>query len=152
MGAAAHGSVLFPPPELSDVKYGGEAMGAPGADAAAASGEGGAAARSDPLGGAVGGDEGIAGTPGKENISTAGGNCGAAAQGLAFSPSAEGKEGLAIAGGNPGTSATTPANEAAIALKSASSSERIGAGAGISWSPEVVPGFGTAGKENISRG
>jgi hypothetical protein len=60
-------------------------------------------ARSDPLGGAVGGDEGIAGMPGKENISAAGGNSGAAAQGPACSPlGKKDDEGLGIADGEAG--------------------------------------------------
>jgi len=76
-------------------------MGTIGTDPVASSREDGTVARSDPLGGAVGGDEGIAGTPGKENISNAGGNRGAAAQGPAFSPSREDEdeEGVGIADG-----------------------------------------------------
>ena len=100
LGADAHGSVLFPSPELPAVGYGVGGIGVLGTDAAAADGEDGAVARSDPLGGAVGGDEGIVGTAGKENISTAGGNCGAAVQGPTFSPSRKDDEGLGIAGGD----------------------------------------------------
>jgi hypothetical protein len=130
-----------------------------GTDAVVAAGEDGAFARSDPLGGAVGGDEGIAGTPGKENISKAGGNCGAAAQGPAFSASRKEKDeaGLGIADGEAGvgtsgTSATAPPNEAAIARKSASFSAPVGTVEGIGGSPGTEPGFGTAEKENISCG
>jgi hypothetical protein len=158
LGAVAHGSVLFPP-EVPGVWYGVGAIGALGTDAVAAAGEDVAFARSDPLGGAVGGDEGIAGTPGKENISKACGNCGAAAQGPAFSPSRKDKDeaGLGIADGEAevetsGTSATTPANEAAIARKSASFSAPVGTVEGICGSPGTEPGFGTAEEENISCG
>src|SRR5208282_3557278 len=69
-GAAAQGSVL---PASTESPVGG--VGTPGATA---DDDTGTAARSAPLGGAVGGDEGIGGTPGKEYISPAGGNCGAA--------------------------------------------------------------------------
>ena len=71
-------------------------------DAETAAGDDGAAAKSEPLGGAVGGEEGIAGTPGKENISTAGGNCGAAPHGPAFSPAIKDKEGPGGASGDAG--------------------------------------------------
>jgi len=132
-------------------------MGAPGTTAAAAAGEAGTDARSDPLGGAVGGDEGIAGTLGKENIPPASGNCGAAVKGTAFSPSTEDGGELDIAGtgagaGDCGTSGVTPAREATIARKSVSVSALVDGDKGSCRSPETEPEFGTKGEENISRG
>ncbi|MGA9506328.1 MAG: hypothetical protein WBV31_17935 [Terriglobales bacterium] len=66
---------------LSPAKCGASAQGSVLPPSALPGGEDGIAARSEPLGGAVGGDAGTAGTPGKEYISAAGGIWGAAAQG-----------------------------------------------------------------------
>jgi hypothetical protein len=134
------------------VWYGVGAIGTLGTDAGAPAGEAGVVAKSDPLGG----NQGIAGTPGKENISAAGGNCGAPAQGPAVSPSTEEDGEFAIAGedaevGNWGMSAVTPASEAAIARKSFSFNALVGIDERRFASPGTEPEFGTAGKENISR-
>jgi len=91
VGAATHGSFLdgpvFEPSRAvaDDPAVVGE-TGIPGDPAAAGAGEAESATRSAPLGGAVGGEEGKAGTPGREYISVAGGIRGAAAQGPPFSP------------------------------------------------------------------
>jgi hypothetical protein len=116
-----------------------------------------APARSNPPGGPVGGDEGIAGTPGKENISIAGGNCGATVQGPDFSAAREDEEGMGSAGagesaGNSGTSAVTLPSEAAIDRKSASFSASAGGDEGRLGEPGTDLGMGAVGNENISRG
>jgi hypothetical protein len=98
--------------------------------------------------------------PGKEYISAAGGISGAAAQGPPFPPSTEDEE-AGIAGGAAalgicGASGISPANEAAIARKSASFNAPLSGGEGGVGTPGIpgttVRGFGTAGTENISRG
>jgi hypothetical protein len=108
------------------------------------------------LGRAVSGEEGIARMPGKENISTAGGNCGTTVQGPLFSSPKEETEGLGIAGGDGGvgtwgTSAVTPVSEAAMAWKSASFSVPVGTDHCVSGCAETEFGVGTAGGVNISR-
>jgi hypothetical protein len=119
VGGADHDpevSGLEPATELETVG------GAPCAGAAIFAGRGaeGIAATSAPLGGAVGGDEGTAGTPGKEYISEAGGNTGAEAHGPPFSPSRKLEDDPGAAGGNGAATGGAVANEAAIARKSAS--------------------------------
>ncbi|MFY9647729.1 MAG: hypothetical protein WAK29_21300 [Terriglobales bacterium] len=133
-GSSAQGSVL---PSLEAT------LGAPATDD-------GAVAESDPLGGALGGEEGTATTPGKEYISAAGGICGALAHGPPFCASTDaaevpGSSGEAAAEG--GTRAVAPDSDAAIARKSASL--RAPTGCEI---PETMPAVGAAGEENTSRG
>lgn len=139
-GPSAQGSVL---PALEGM------LGAPIADD-------GAEARSDPLGGAVGGDEGAAGTAGKEYISAAGGICGEVAHGPPFCASTDDDEVPGSAGGaavaEEGTSAVVPESDAAIARKSASLNAPVGGGEGCNETPETAGGLGTAGAENISLG
>jgi hypothetical protein len=115
-----------------------------------ADGEEGIAARSEPLGGAVGVDACVEGTPGNEYIAAAAGICGAAAQGPPFPASVVDEETGVAAGGAAvvtcGASGSAPASEAAMALKSASFSALAG---------EVEGGcaaLGAAGEENVSRG
>jgi hypothetical protein len=112
----------------------------------------GTVARSDPLGGAVCGDDGIEGTPGKEYISAAGGICAAVAQGPPFSALKDDDAAGTAAGGvaavTCGASGSAPASEAAMARKSASFRTAVG---------DIEGGWGTpalviAGKENVSRG
>ena len=100
----------------------------------------------------MGGDEGIAGTPGNEYISAAGGICAAAAQGPPFSALKDDEEAGPAAGGAAavtwGASCIAPASEAAMARKSASFSapaRDTEAGRGTS-------ALGMLGEENISRG
>ena len=139
-GSSAQGSVL---PALEGT------LGAPTADD-------GAEARSDPLGGAVGGEAGAAGTPGKEYISAAGGIWGEAAHGPPFCASTDDDETpgsvgeAAVAEG--GTRAVVPESEAAMARKSASLNALVGGGEGCNETPETAGGLGAAGNENISRG
>jgi hypothetical protein len=142
-GSAAHGSVRPP------------AAGSPAVGAA------GTAASSAALGGAVGGDKGMAGTPGKEYISAAGGICGAAAQGPPLPPSSEDTEAGIASGGAAaepcGASGVAPASEAAIARKSASFNTPLGTDEGNCGTPgtpgtATARGFGGAGTESISGG
>jgi hypothetical protein len=105
---------------------------------------------SPPPGGDVGGDEGVAGTPGKENISVAGGNEGTPA-GAATRPPSEKPGGEATGSGGavpgaPGTSAVTPASEAGIARRSASVSWPTCGDVGGAETPGGVTA-GTFGKE-----
>jgi len=117
--------------------------------------EAGVAARSVPPGGAVGGDDGIAGTPGNENISLAGGSV-ETANGEAIFPPARKSGGDPGTGdgatvpGAPGTSAIAPANDAGIARKSASVNCPLGVDEGGvgKLGGEATPG--TPGNANIS--
>jgi len=90
----------------------------------------------------------MAGTPGNEYISAAGGICGAAAQGPPLPASADDEESGIAAGGaavvSCGASGNAPASDAAMARKSASFSALAGDGG--------CGPLGAAGKENISRG
>jgi hypothetical protein len=134
-GSSAHGSVLPVPPESFTAGVG-----------AALAEE-----ISDPLGEEVGGDDGKAGTPGKEYISPAGGICGALAQGPPFCVSTDGDEvgsPCGLAATEWGTSEVAPESEAAMARKSASlKTPDDGDGA-----LEITLGLGTAGREKVSRG
>ena len=117
----------------------------------------GTAARSDPLGGAVGGDDGMSKTAGKEYISVLGASRGAADHGPAFSPSGKAEDEPGIAGtGAPvvicGASDVAPASEAAIARKSASFNAAVGGDDGGRGTPGTTGTFGVVGNENISRG
>lgn len=97
-GSFLDGPVFEPSRAVADDPAVVGGAGIPGDTAAADAGEAGSATRSAPLGGAVGGEEGTAGTPGREYISVAGGITGAAAQGPPFSPSRKWDE----EAGNPG--------------------------------------------------
>src|SRR5271165_2264951 len=117
--------------------------------------EAGIAPISVPPGGAVGGEEGIAGTPGNENISLAGGSV-ETANGEAIFPEARksGSEpgtgdGITVPGA-PGTSAIAPASDAGIARKSASVNCPLGGDEGgvRKLGGDAPPG--TPGNANIS--
>jgi hypothetical protein len=110
-----------------------------------------------PLGGAVGGDDGMAGTAGKENVSLADGNVGKVTGGAVLTPSgkpvgATGTREGGTAAGAPRTNAVEPTNEAGIARKSASVSWPVG-GVGADGVPSTGCPFsipvGTPGNENI---
>jgi hypothetical protein len=137
---------------LNPAKWGSSAHGSVLPAAVLANGEDGIAARSEPLGGPVGGDAGAAGTPGKEYISAAGGICGGAAQGPPPPASADDEESGTSAGGAAvvtcGAGGNSPANDAAMARKSASFSALVDAGG----CGALGTALGTAGKENIPRG
>ncbi|MGP0099250.1 MAG: hypothetical protein ACLPHI_19605 [Terriglobales bacterium] len=137
---------------LNPAKWGSSAHGSVLPGAAFPAGEDGAAARSEPLGGPVGGDGGTAGTPGKEYISAAGGICGAKAHGAALPASEDDEENGITAGGATavtcGASGNSPASDAAMARKSASFSAPVDAGS----CGTLGTAFCTAGKENIPRG
>src|ERR1700733_6880983 len=78
----------------------------------------------EPSAGGVGGDEGVAGTPGNETISLAGGNVETPAGEAIFPPAksggAPGTDVGATVLGAPGTNAIAPTSDAGIARKSAS--------------------------------
>jgi hypothetical protein len=112
---------------------------------------------SDPLGGAVGGEDGMAGTAGKEYISVLGASCGAVDHGSAFSPSGKAEDEPGIAGGGAplvicGANEVAPASDAAIARKSASFKAAAGGDNGGRGRLGTAGTFGTPENENISRG
>lgn len=99
----------------------------------------------------------MAGTPGKECSSLAEGNTGVAENGPAFSPSTTrtgqaGTAGGGAAKGNCGTNPVALVSEAAMARKSTSVSGPGDGVEGHAGAPGIDCMFGTAGKENTSRG